>query len=99
MWFICPNRCEENKETKIDIPKIIKKVKEIKPDVKKDVIKKEVTNNLDTYNWLPLYTASYLNHKLNKDLNSIKKERCCIKYKDKYILHEDIIKQFILSLT
>ena len=46
------------------------------------------------FNWLPIYTAYYLNNKLNYNFNSIKNEVVCIKYKDKYILKEDIIKQF-----
>ena len=97
--FVCPNKCEETKEIKIDIPEVIKKVKEIKPDIKKKVIKKEVVVNKevitwDTINWLPLYTSSYLNHVKKLNLNSIKQEKCCIKYWDKYILHSDIIEQF-----
>ena len=102
MWFICPNKCEENKDIKKEIPKIIKEVKEIKPDIIKKVIKQEVNCeiiNWDTFKWLKLYTASYLNHKLNKDLNSIKQERICIKYWDKYILHSDIIEQFKTNLN
>lgn len=99
-WFVCPNRCDENKETKIDIPKVIKKVKEKKQDIKKEIIKKEVIdNNLDTIHWLPLYTASYLNNTLKKNLNSIKNEKICIKYWDKYILHSDIIEQFKTNLN
>lgn len=78
---------------KVEIHKVIKQVKEIKPDIIK--INKEVNIiNKDTFEWLNLYTASYLNHKLNKDLNSIKKEKICIKVWDKYILHEDIINKF-----
>lgn len=94
-WFFCPNRCDEKKETKIDIHKVIKKVKEKQPDIKKKVDKKEVINNsLDTINWLPLYTSSYLNNTMKINLNSIKNEKCCIKVWDKYILHEDIINKF-----
>lgn len=94
-WFICPNRCEENKETKIDIPKVIKNVKEKKPDIKKEVIKKEdIDNNLDTIYWLPVYTSGYLNHTMKINLNSIKQEKICIKVWDKYILHDDIINKF-----
>lgn len=93
MWFICPNKCEENKDIKKEIPKIIKEVKEVKQDIIKKVIKQEIVE-WDTFEWLKLYTASYLNHKLNKDLNSIKQEKICIKVWDKYILHEDIINKF-----
>lgn len=98
MWFICPNRCEENKDIKKEIQK--KEVKEIKSDVIKRVVKQEVNSeiiNWDEFEWLKLYTASYLNNKLNKDLNSIKKEKCCIKVWDKYILHEDIINKFKIN--
>lgn len=94
MWFICPNGCNENK---VEIPKIIKQVKEIKPDIIKKVIKKEVNSeniNIDMFEWLNLYTASYLNNTLKKNLNSIKQEKICIKVWDKYILHEDIINKF-----
>lgn len=90
IWYICTNGCNENK---VEIPKIIKQVKDIKPDIPKKVIKKEIIE-LETFEWLNLYTASYLNNKLNKDLNSIKKEKCCIKVWDKYILHDDIINKF-----
>lgn len=93
MWFICPNKCEENKDIKKEIPKIIKEVKEVKQDIIKKVVKQEIVE-LDTFEWLKLYTASYLNHKLNKDLNSIKQEKICIKVLNKYILHEDIINKF-----
>ena len=93
IWLFCPNRCEENKETKIDIPKVIKNVKEIKPDIIKNVVKQEMVE-WDTFEWLNLYTASYLNNKLKKDYNSIKQEKICIKVWDKYILHEDIINKF-----
>lgn len=100
IWFICPNKCEENKEAKIDIPKVIKKVKEKKPDIKKEIIKREVIdNNLDTIHWLPLYTSSYLNHTMKINLNSIKNEKICIKYWDRYILHSDIIEQFKTNLN
>ncbi len=47
-----------------------------------------------TINWLPIYTSSYLNNKMNINLNSIKKQTCCVEYKWRYILHCDIIKQF-----
>lgn len=47
---------------------------------------------------VPMHTASYLNNKLKKNLNSIKNQTCCIEYKWKYILHEDIINQFKNSL-
>ena len=49
--------------------------------------------------WLPLYTASELNHKLKKNYNSIKNEKICIKYWDRYILHSDIIEQFKTNLN
>lgn len=105
-WWVCDKcwysystftcmRCSTTE--KVEIPKIIKQVKEIKPDIIKKVIKEEVNNeniNRDMFEWLNLYTASYLNHKLNKDLNSIKQEKICIKVWDKYILHEDIINKF-----
>lgn len=97
--YICMNCIEEPPTNKADIPEVIKKVKEIKPDIKKKVIKKEVVVNKevitwDTINWLPLYTSGYLNHVKKLNLNSIKQEKCCIKYWDKYILHSDIIEQF-----
>ena len=44
--------------------------------------------------WMPLYTASYLTNKLNKNYNSVINEKICIKVWDKYILHEDIINKF-----
>ncbi len=101
-WWVCPKclypystftcmRCSTTE--KVEIPKIIKQVKEIKLDITKKVINKEIIE-LETFEWLNLYTASYLNHKLNKDLNSIKQEKICIKVWDKYILHEDIINKF-----
>ena len=66
--------------------------KNIPQEVKVKEVK--VETSWDTYNWLPLYTASYLTHELKKNYNSIKNEKICIKYKDKYILHSDIIEQF-----
>lgn len=60
----------------------------------KRVKDKEIKVSWDTYNWLPLYTINYLNKSMKKDYNSIKDEKICIKYKDKYILHSDIIEQF-----
>ena len=72
-------------------------------DVFKELISKDIdsNNSIDenTINWLPLYTASYLQKTLNKNYNSIKKQSIAVEYKWRYILHEDIIKQFILSLT
>ncbi len=70
----------------------------------KKVVEKEITNKVietteEKYNWLQLYTVSYLHNNLKKNLNSIKQEKICIKYKDKYILHEDIIKQFKDSIV
>lgn len=62
------------------------------PKVKVPTIKETVTT--ETFKWLPLYTASYLNNKLKKDFNSIKNETCCVKVWDNYILHTDIINQF-----
>ena len=82
-------------ETKQEVIKQEPKVIKSKP------VKKEVTinhSNWDLINWLPLYTASYLNNKKHINLNSIKNEIVCIKYWDKYILHSDIIDQFKLSL-
>lgn len=92
MWFICPNWCNE---IKVEIPKIIKQAKEIKQDIikNKKIIKKEIVN-VDMFGWLNLYTISYLNNTLKKNLNSIKQEKICIKVWDKYILHEDIINKF-----
>jgi hypothetical protein len=78
MWFSCPNWCDSITET----------IKQDNP-----VIKETKTNNSSSH-WLELYTSSYLNHKLHKDLNSIKHEKCCIKVWDKYILHTDIINKF-----
>jgi hypothetical protein len=49
--------------------------------------------------WLQMYTANELNKKLNKNLNSIKNEKICIKYWDRYILHSDIIEQFKTNLN
>lgn len=77
----------KNKEPVIEEVKVIKS-KEVKS--KQNV---EVTD-WDMINWLPLYTSYYLNHKLHINLNSIKKQTCCILYQWKYILHKDIINQF-----
>ena len=83
---IC-NYCKQEPKPKPIEPKpIIKK----EPKVKQ-VVTKEVTN---TFKWLPLYTASHLNHNLKINLNSIKNETCCIKVWDNYILHTNIITQF-----
>jgi len=60
---------------------------------------KQVETSEEFYKWLPLYSSYYLNKKKNINLNSIKNEIVCIKYKDKYILKEDIIKQFKESLS
>lgn len=46
-----------------------------------------------------LYTANELNKKFKKDYNSIKNEKICIKYWDRYILHSDIIEQFKTNLN
>ena len=75
--------------------------KDIKVEVIKteeDIIVTQQEESSESFHWLPLYTASYLNNKLNKDYNSIKKETCCVKVWDKYVLHTDIINQFIKSL-
>ena len=50
------------------------------------------------FKWIKLYSSSYLHNKLNLNYNSIKKEIPCIKYKDKYILKDDIINLFKESL-
>jgi hypothetical protein len=69
-------------------PHCINKQSEVKQE---KVITEE---SQDTFKWLKLYTAYYLNSKLNYNFKSIKNEVVCIKYKDKYILKEDIINQF-----
>ena len=74
----------------------IKKEPKIPAKPKEVVSKEEVSK--ETFKWLPLYTASYLNNKLKKDFNSIKNETCCVKVWDLYILHTDIINQFKNSL-
>jgi len=84
-WILIINKwlCNECKNNKV-----------INEDVKIIEDKDVEIETSDTYNWLQLYTSSYLTHKLKKNYNSIKEEKICIKYKDKYILHYDIIKQF-----
>ena len=97
MWFRCPNWCDEIKsesvkDTKQNIPKVIKQ-----PEVKlveKKVLPKQVETSGEMFQWIKLYTASYLNNKLNININSIKKQTSCIKYKWKYLLHKDIIQKF-----
>lgn len=85
-------------ELKKEICKFIKDSVDFKEDL--ELAYKEITNILlynnddNFYRWLPLYKASYLNKKMHINYNSIIQEKICIKYKDKYILHEDIIKQF-----
>ena len=81
--YICP-WCQNKETPKQEI--VVEKVKPI-----------SITTD-DSINWLKLYTASYLHNKLNLNYNSIKKEIPCIKYKDKYILKEDIINLFKSSL-
>lgn len=82
---------EKSKPLKVLKDNTIKVVKEIK-------VKSPANVTEDSVQWLPLYTASYLNHKLKYDYNSIKKQTCCVEYKWRYILHSDIIKQFESSL-
>lgn len=89
MWFLCPNWCDKKLEEKEQV--------KIKEEVK--VVEKEVQETSWTYNWLPIYSASYLTHKLHKNYNSIKSEKICVAVHWWYVLHEDIIKQFILSLN
>lgn len=79
--WIC-NNCKNTNTKNVEVIKEIEVTKSI-----------EVTSQ-DKYNWLPVYTSSYLHNKLNINLNSIKNQKVCVKYKDKYILHEDIINQF-----
>ena len=75
------------------------KCKELSEEIKEvEVVKKEVQETSWTYNWLPIYSASYLNKKLHKDYNSIKSEKICVKVKWWYILHEDIIQSFKESI-
>lgn len=85
MWTIIANKwsCMDCINKKSDI-------------IKSEIIKQEIKKP-DVIS-LPMYTASYLNNKLNKDYKSIINERCCVKVWDKYILHEDIITNFILWL-
>lgn len=90
LWFLIINKGTCNKCKDII-------VEEIKEEVK--VVEKEVQETSWTYNWLPIYSANYLNKKLHKDYNSIKSEKICVAVPWWYILHEDIIKQFILSLN
>lgn len=88
-------RCLTSETKQEEVKQIIQPKKEITPLlITKEKINKEVIQTTNTNHWLELYTLSYLNHKLNKDLNSIKNERCCIKVWDKYILHSDIINKF-----
>ena len=71
-----------------------------KLEIKKEVLVENIPQETsDNFKWFKLYTASYLVHKLNKNYNSIKNQTCCVKYKDKYILHSDIINNFIKHLT
>jgi hypothetical protein len=77
---------------KIEEKKIIKKeIKEIKEI--KDISK--IENKL--YNWLKVYTKSYINHKFKYNLNSIKNETNCIKVEWWYILHSDIIENYKIN--
>jgi len=73
------------------------KCKDIKEEVIKpeeDIIVIQQEESSESFHGLPLYTSSYLHNKLKINLNSIKKETCCVKVWDKYILHTDIIFQF-----
>ena len=102
IWYKCPNWCNEITE-EIKPKEIIKQIvtiAEVKPKEIVTIVKpKEVIKTSEDFiNWLPLYSISYLNNKLNKDYNSIKNQKICIEYKWKYILHEDIINQFKNSL-
>ena len=102
IWYKCPNWCNEITE-EIKPKEIIKQIvtkPEVKLQEKVTIVKpKEVIKTSeDLINWLPLYKSNYLNKVLKKNLNSIKNQTCCIEYKWKYILHEDIINQFKNSL-
>lgn len=63
-----------------------------------EVFKEINWQEVNTIKWIPLYTASYIQTRFNKNYYSIINERCCIKVGDKYILHEDIINSFKTSL-
>ena len=78
------NKCNNTPETKPPEVKL----------VEKKVLPKQVETSEEMFHWLKLYTSSYLNNKMKIHLNSIKNEIPCIKYKDKYILKEDIIQKF-----
>lgn len=94
IWAYCPNWCNSVKQEEKIFTEKIEIKKEIIPDIPKEEIK-EVKTNIK----LPIYSSSYLHNKLNKNINSIKKEKCCIKvWEDKYILHSDIIKLYKDSL-
>ena len=88
MWFSCPNWCNKPEPVKPQPIIIHKPVKIIQPVTENEI------NKIN----LPKYTASYLNNKLKINYYSIKNEICCIKVWDKYILHEDIIAYYKLSL-
>lgn len=112
IWFKCYN-CKDEEEVKevkviikkVEEKKIIVKEKLLIKKEEKDISKiwdklyntYNIYNTYNTYNWLQIYSSSYLNNKMNKDLNSIKNERICIKVEWWYILHSDIIEQFKIN--
>lgn len=103
IWFRCNNWCDDIKtepvkKPKDNIPKEIK-VKEVKVVGEELIIPKQVETSEEIFHWIKLYTSSYLNNKMKIHLNSIKKEIPCIRVWEKYILKEDIIKQFKESLS
>lgn len=105
--FSCPYCTEESKPTETKVVKDKEVVKKIdKETIKVNSEKPKLATTDNFINWLQYnfvfnlqsYTASELNHKFWKNLNSIKSEKICIEYEWRYILHEDIINQFRESL-
>lgn len=94
--FICPYCTEETKAKEV-VSKVVKETTKVNSEKPKLVS----TNWIPaiTISWLISYTASELNHKFWKNLNSIKSEKICIEYQWRYILHEDIINQFKQGLS
>lgn len=105
--YSCPYCTEEIKPTETKVVKakeVVKKVTTNSSKVNTTYTKvnsekpKLVITWENIINWIPSYTASELNHKFWKNLNSVKSEKICIEYEWRYILHEDIINKFRESL-
>lgn len=94
--WVC-NICIESKLTVEDfkktvvMPSFVKTVDEVMDSIWEPVERVSIL--------MPsVYTASYLNHKRNINLNVIKKGTKTIEYRDGYILKEDVINLFIWQL-